>query len=265
MSLTSSHFFSYILYRWILKYDLVRNALTRLLVRDVTETVELFSRPLCVSRRREIGYWRAVRHQQSNVVFYHEIPALLSVMAVLRSNTTFIDCGANVGLFSAAVAPLTRIHPELHLYAFEPNPDTFARLAKTLEGYRVELFNIALSDRSGSLGFTEGVTSGVYTPRDTEWRGAPLYHVQCRRLDEIGITGVNLVLKVDVEGHEWEVLAGAEGLFRQNRIDAVFIDGTSREPKIVEMLRAYRFTLWDARSLQPYSNRHGRILALRSK
>jgi hypothetical protein len=38
------------LYRWILNHDSIRTALTPLLIKDVTETVELFSRPLCINR-----------------------------------------------------------------------------------------------------------------------------------------------------------------------------------------------------------------------
>lgn len=263
MSLMSSRFLSDLVYK-ALQQDRLRSLLTHL-IPDVTETAALFSRPLCFNRRREIGYWRAIRHQRANIVFHDEIPALLSVTAVLGPETTFVDCGANVGLFSAAVAPLTRIYPGFRLYAFEPNPDTFARLARTLEGFRAELFNIALSDRSGSLNFSEGVTSGVYTARDPMPGGASHRRVACRRLDEVGIVGADLLLKIDVEGHEWEVLAGAEGLFRQRRIAAIFIDGADREPEIVELLLARRFSLWDARSLQPYRDRHGRILALRSQ
>jgi FkbM family methyltransferase len=263
MSLTSGRILSRVVYAG-LRHERLRRLLTHF-IPDVTETAELFSRPLCFNRRREIGYWRAVRHQRANIVFHDEVPALLSVLTLLRPNSTFVDCGANVGLFSAAVAPMTRIYPQFRLYAIEPNPDTFARLSITLAGVRAELLNVALSDHSGFLSFSEGVTSGVFTAQDSGSRQSRLHQIPCRRLDQIGIVGAELVLKIDVEGHEWEVLAGAEGLFRQGRIAAIFLDGATRERDIVEFLETQGFALLDARSLGPYETRHGRIIALRNE
>ena len=45
-----------------------------------------------------------------------------------------------------------------------------------------------------------------------------------RRLEDLAIQGHSLVMKIDVEGHEWEVLQCAIGLFQANRVRALYLD-----------------------------------------
>jgi FkbM family methyltransferase len=70
----------------------------------------------------------------------------------IRPGMTVVDVGANIGFFSLEV--LRRGEGRVHLHAFEPAPDTFARLARNVrEAFPdapVTLHCSALGDRQGS-------------------------------------------------------------------------------------------------------------------
>jgi Methyltransferase FkbM domain len=71
------------------------------------------------------------------------------------------------------------------------------------------------------------------------------------RLEETGLSEGPIVLKVDVEGHEFEVLQGAASLFDRTRIAVVFLDGFEK-PSIPRLLADRGFVLFDAATLHPF-------------
>lgn len=154
-------------------------------------------------------------------------PAVASVLRHhLRPEMTLVDVGANVGEITLVAAKrLTRGR----VLAFEPMPQAFAQLSRNvalnnLTG--VELFNIGLFDKTGSLPMyqkqdiifgtiNEGVPSLFSTGDDPEEVRVPL-----RRFDDVaqecGLTRLD-VMKIDVEGAELMVLRGAESLIKRFR------------------------------------------------
>jgi FkbM family methyltransferase len=98
------------------------------------------------------------------------------------------------------------------VWAFEPNP----RLAAFLEGVvadNVRLENVALSDHAGTgtlFASTDVGRDALATLSAAHGEpGAERTEVPLRRLDEFGIERAGF-LKLDVEGHEFEVFKGAE-------------------------------------------------------
>jgi len=133
---------------------------------------------------------------------------------------TFFDVGANVGLYALAMATA---HGELLVHAFEPAPATFERLRR----------NVALNARSNLFIHREALAADVGTatlhiPR----RGAPLDAslLEGMRLDTDPVTvptttvdafaaahGLRVdLLKLDTEGTEDQVLAGAQATLAAN-------------------------------------------------
>lgn len=98
------------------------------------------------------------------------------------------------------------------VWSFEPNPEMAAFLAR-VSSSRVHVENVALSDRrgTGTLFVPEGVgrdaLATVSAARSAS--GARRIEVPMRTLDEYALDGVQFI-KIDVEGHELEVLRGAE-------------------------------------------------------
>jgi FkbM family methyltransferase len=78
----------------------------------------------------------------------------------IKDGDCILDIGANTGLF---ILFLNQICTEARVFAFEPLPATFRALQRnveTLNKLSVQLFNVGLSDQSGSADF-------VYYPRLT--------------------------------------------------------------------------------------------------
>jgi FkbM family methyltransferase len=130
---------------------------------------------------------------------------------VTRPGDTVLDIGANVGVFS--VLQGTRVKNG-RVYAFEPSPTTYTRLRRNValnHLQNVETFPEALGDRQGRVRFVDKPISlnSYVLQRET---GEPTVEVEVKTLDDFvqarGIRRIDL-MKIDTEGHELPVLAGA--------------------------------------------------------
>lgn len=132
------------------------------------------------------------------------------------------DVGAHQGLVSLL---LSRLLPNARIFAFEPFPESFAKLqANTRDNPQIHCFNYGLSDVEGDLKFhsnPSSETNSLYSTDEagpTTWGGGLLettsvIDAQFKTLDEV-IRELNLpridLLKLDVQGAEHLVLKGAE-------------------------------------------------------
>lgn len=145
---------------------------------------------------------------------------------------TIFDVGAHRGDWTAEA--LERL-PNVTVHAFEPIPETFDELkARFGSSDRVQLNNTALSNRATELRMWTDERDGTMSSATPPPGGAGReVLVPCATGDDYlksyAIDHVDL-LKVDVEGHEMEVLEG----FRQS-----FSDGA------VDLVQ-FEFTLWAA-------------------
>jgi FkbM family methyltransferase len=143
------------------------------------------------------------------------------VLDELPEGGTFVDVGANVGFWSIPAA--YRIGSAGRVLAFEPNPWAAALLRRNIAANpsaslaSIEVFETALGREPGSAElFSDDMQAG--SSRATLHSGAvptetPVHiTVPVAKLDAL-IEGPVDVLKIDVEGHEAGVLAGAHELF----------------------------------------------------
>jgi FkbM family methyltransferase len=127
---------------------------------------------------------------------------------------TFVDIGANVGLYSLFVA--ARAGEHARILAIEPQPGILDRLRFNLAanpGAKIEVLPIALADRDGAaelvLDANDG--GGTHLDKHTASRGADgcVVSVPCKTLTaalaEARVTAID-ALKIDVEGAEDLVL-----------------------------------------------------------
>lgn len=203
--------------RYFIKQPRLRRWVTRLMEGECERDVELLGALVRVHSVKEHGYLRASRLIARSSLLRDEVPVLINLAALFRDGDSFLDIGANVGVFSLSLVRLCRIFPRLRFYAFEAHPDTFARLELRAAEAGIRAFNFALSDREGSLEFVGGAVSNVFTTSEN----ACAYSIRderlvvpCRRLDQLPIEGHSLILKIDVEGQEQNVLEGAGGCSR---------------------------------------------------
>jgi FkbM family methyltransferase len=155
-----------------------------------------------------------------------EDPLPLAVVALLDLvDGCFYDVGANTGFYSVLVG---RLRPDVVVRAFEPVPEIAEHLVlnMSVNGLSIVPEQVALSDRDGSaqLHFPPDVhglieSSASLNPSFKEEVVAAI-DVRCERLDSaqsrLGDERVGFV-KIDVEGAEELVLAGAGDCLRRDR------------------------------------------------
>jgi len=149
-----------------------------------------------------------------------EQPEFAATVNAALPGTTAIDVGASVGNY--ALALMKKVGRGGRVIALEANPDVFAELrASTWPSSHLTAINAAASDRSGTATF--------HVPRRSGSVSHPLGSLEDRTgdsvstvvptltLDELSVQGRVSLIKVDVEGHEGKVLAGASNLLREHR------------------------------------------------
>lgn len=142
-------------------------------------------------------------------------PELKIVKNIIKPNCLFFDVGTNKGIYSYIVKDV--INQE-KIYCFEP----ITRLSKLLKRRLKEasVYNIALSDRIGQaelrIPFINGekvysratIEDSVHEVGETAYERVEIYTTTLDQfVMEKGITSIGFI-KIDVEGHEYEVLKG---------------------------------------------------------
>jgi len=245
-------FLKQLIHRYVNQQPRFRRALTRLIEGTGEVDVSLFGVPLRIDKVREHGYLRASRIASLSSVFGDEAPVLVKLAALVPHVDTFIDAGANVGLYSSVLGRLQRLYPAFRCIAFEADPTTFSRLAVNLGRTAHECHHVALSDGEGTLMFVRGAVSHVTTTLDKATAYSlkdDVFEVPCRRLDSFTVAGARLMLKVDVEGQELKVLRGAQRWFDEGRCAVVYLDGFEPRDEVRSFLQLHDFVAFDGRSL----------------
>lgn len=149
----------------------------------------------------------------------------------LREGMTAFDVGANVGEISLLFSRFVGING--HVHSFEPCGNTFERLCKICSlanRQQILLNHLAVSENEGlsSLNVYDEVYSGWNTlaERHLEMYGIDVKPIQVENVRTISIdrycrekniTHIDL-LKIDVEGAEYQVLLGARQMLEQKRV-----------------------------------------------
>jgi FkbM family methyltransferase len=164
-----------------------------------------------------------------------DLPLTESIHRLLDPGGLAVDVGANVGYVTNLMA--TRLGKAGRVIAFEPHPAVFELLERNVTRWNddasignVEARRLAVSKEPGrgrlSGGGETNVHMGLASLRNgAETGGASDFDVELATLDDLlGEKRLDLI-KIDVEGHEPEVLEGAQRLIAERRIrDVVFED-----------------------------------------
>jgi FkbM family methyltransferase len=174
---------------------------------------------------------------------------------------TVLDVGAHDGLYSME---LVRYSPRARVFAFEPHPETFRRLAANLtvvQSYeagngrreRCTAVNAAVSDRTGVEILHDRVSAHgsqhaslvphvIDTIHQAEEKA---FSVDCIALDAFidqnheEIAHIDL-LKIDTEGSEMKVLQGAKHAILSHSIDLIQLEFNSMNVLSRVFMRDYR-------------------------
>jgi FkbM family methyltransferase len=135
---------------------------------------------------------------------------LLLFLAQLKTTDVLIDVGANCGLFTLAAS-----YNGVKAVAVEPNQENLVTLLLNLQKNKItdaEVFHLALADKVNVLPLFGGGEGASLTKG---WGGIASNYsrlVPVNTLDNLfhhRFTGKRLLVKLDVEGNEYDVLCGA--------------------------------------------------------
>src|SRR6185437_10919084 len=147
---------------------------------------------------------------------------------LIPSGGVFVDVGANAGYFTALAS--RSVGPGGQVLAYEPSAQACDQLRAMVARNRmaqVEVIPVALTSRPGHVDLYVSSASGNHTPTLVPNAGGTATPVEARTLDteflRLGFSRID-VLKIDVEGYEGHVLAGASGLLAQGRIQYILCE-----------------------------------------
>ena len=168
-----------------------------------------------------------------------------------------IDVGANIGYMTAILA--ARVSSSLggSVWSFEAHPDIFSELKFNVDNWQQQLKivqfspkNIAISEQKGTVqlqipdDFTNnrGLAS-IVTVAEVTNKSITL---ESCSLDDLFLESKEIgVMKLDVEGHELQVLKGATQLLRQQKIrDCVFEEHGEYPTPVTSFFEDMRYTIF---------------------
>lgn len=141
----------------------------------------------------------------------YEPEILRHLGANLKHDDVFIDIGANIGQHTLYASYFCK-----HVYAFEPINRLYMQCVESIfknNILNVSMYNYGLGNKTEELPiYSNGssmASSSVYATKNKTF----IQHIRIRRFDDIyqavGIERADM-MKIDVEGFEWEVLQGAQ-------------------------------------------------------
>lgn len=153
---------------------------------------------------------------------FFEEDILRELQRYIKKNAVILDIGANIGNHSVYWAVRSNAK---RIYSFEPIKDTFKILKKNVEinelSEKIKIFNIGLSDKkiNGSVSlYVQNNIGGIHVKQNEN--GTLLLE----KLDNIKIAeDVVDFVKIDVEGHEFQVLQGAEETLKKYK-PTIFVE-----------------------------------------
>lgn len=153
---------------------------------------------------------------------------LLANLSVMRSKRIITnidsiwDVGANEGQFAFMA---NKVWPALPIYSFEPDPATYSKLSANFNKYKIlgRTFPIALAEKAGTrqfMRYEENVNNSFLNRGQDTQLELDAIEVTCSSLDLVSMEipeVKNAFLKLDVQGFELTVLAGAKDFLKYCR------------------------------------------------
>ena len=147
-------------------------------------------------------------------------PEYAQLATLLPPGSNAIDVGANVGYYTLRMAEL--VGAKGQIYAFEPVASTFEILTTNcrIAGARnVTLFNAAASDCNSLVSMSVPVQEGSpnFYMAQISAAGGGEHRALAVKLDALNPPGPISLVKIDAEGHDFEVVRGMEALLLRDR------------------------------------------------
>lgn len=177
------------------------------------------------------------------------------VLDLLRPGDRVVEVGGHVGFYTLLMAQ--KVGPQGSVLTFEANPRLAALATRSVRfnGYApwVKIVQQAVSDAAGTIKFSVSRQFGggghVYVLDDALGADTQVLEVEAVRLDDLDLSGVRL-LRIDAEGSEPLILAGAQRLLQQPDIilciewDVIQMRSRKDPQVLIDQLVASGFRFW---------------------
>jgi FkbM family methyltransferase len=144
----------------------------------------------------------------------------------VKPGMTVVDVGANLGLYSLAIAKL--VGESGRVYSFEPSPSLYCAAARNIErnnrGRIIRLENVGLGSKTGTATLDLGVFNSGNNRLVESSQHATAVQVPITRLDDILPDLTVDWIKIDSQGWEIEVLRGMKETLRRNRSVCLYFE-----------------------------------------
>ena len=199
------------------------------------------------------------------------ITSLVQKLDEHKDEGWFFDVGANVGLYVWEVA---KVCPTRKILAFEPDPANFELLEMTQEEADIQNLGLcpdALSNQTDEVSFSQDpLTSATGCIRGEEKPWVEQYlngstnqiTVNTRTMDSaVDDNKIPSLIKIDVEGHEVEVLEGAINTLSDAKPLLIIESFPPKQEKIISLLQTYGYNLLDADRRCPVNSKTNNLFA----
>lgn len=179
-------------------------------------------------------FWQNWRHWEPD--------AIPPFARFARHSPRVLDVGAHTGIYTLYACAL---NAGAEVYSFEPLPEPYARLLENCKlnafDSRCKTFHAAVSNTAGQASFH--IADDPTMSRMVESGGE--LQVPVVRLDEVvPLDGKTKFVKIDVEGHEYQALAGMERIITDSQPAILFeCNPGGRGPEIDTFLRGHGYQL----------------------
>jgi FkbM family methyltransferase len=162
----------------------------------------------------------------NNKLFTYEINEIHKVIREYADpKKDFIDIGAHVGTYSFLTAPHFN-----HVHSFEPNKEIYNYLCGNIalrnQSDRVDTYNLGLSNKEDELTYYkrshDGGGNGFEDIKSTE-ATENMGKLKVKTLDSYNFNNIGFI-KIDVEGHERNVLLGAKKTLKANNYPPILFE-----------------------------------------
>jgi len=178
--------------------------------------------------------------------FWSKEPETIAfIMNFMEDGDTFYDIGACIGQYSLLAAYL---YPKSKVYSFEPHINNYKRLIENIKLNKLDNIThmcVALSDHNGEEDF-------CIMQAETGTTGSQIYHLEASKL-KYKIQTITIdklvetcdfpsILKLDVDGTEFDIIKGMEQTLKDPRLKAVIVEFNERTEETIKLFEHNGFT-----------------------
>jgi FkbM family methyltransferase len=172
----------------------------------------------------------------------HEFTDMMFLLQFLRRGDVFLDIGANVGAYTVLASGVCKASTQ----AFEPDPSALAALKRNVEINNLQdlvtVHEVALGASNREVAFTLDLDTAnrVATAEDQHYQ-----LIQQKQLDSVIGNGEPTLAKLDVEGHEEEVLLGGQSLLAEDSFRAIELETVTSVAQDILAKNGFRRAFYD--------------------